>query len=107
MVVPVALVLAAELQQVIPLQHADVVAEEVVMSIPEASADVLGVDVKRGQNVLIRFTEGLERATQTGSLRRGVVGGPRPVVPLVAVVEVVGGIGADGGGQAGDEEPGL
>ena len=48
-VVPVALVGAAELEEVIALQHAHVIANHVVLTIPETGAGVLRVDVVRAE----------------------------------------------------------
>ena len=53
MVVPVALILPAELQQMSPVQHGHVIAEEVVVPIPESRTGVLCIDVVRSEDVIV------------------------------------------------------
>src|SRR5581483_1331191 len=82
-IVEVALVLTTDLDEVVPLQDGDVIAEEVVLPIPEAGADVLGVDVEGRQDIGGAFTEGLHRTAEAGDLRRSVIGSPLPEVAQI------------------------
>ena len=58
MVVEVVLILAAELQKVVALQQRQIVAEEVVLAVPEAGADVLRVDVKGARTLVLVSPKG-------------------------------------------------
>ena len=65
----VALIGAAESEEVIALQHSDVVAEEVIVAIPEPRANVLSVDVVRSEYSGSVFAERLERRTPNVSTK--------------------------------------
>ena len=103
----VALIGATEGEEVVALQHRDVVAKEVILTIPETGADILGVHVVRSENRRAGLAKRLEGATELGELRNtaGIV--PGPVVAEVAEVEIVCGMGGNVGGQSSHEEPGL
>ena len=60
MVVPVTLVLTAELKQVVAFQHANVVTKKMIFPIPEAGARLLGVDVVRSGDVISLLAKRLE-----------------------------------------------
>ena len=55
MVIPIVLIGAAKLEQVVAFQHGNVVTNHVVVSIPEAAANVLVVDVERAKNLGLRL----------------------------------------------------
>src|SRR5262249_22043760 len=70
--VPIALINAAEGEEVIALKDADVIANHVVVTIREAGAGALGVDVVGRKSVAIgraEFAERLESAPETSKLR--------------------------------------
>src|SRR5271157_2387365 len=54
----------------------------------------------------MRLTEWFQRSSQAGRLYRISRPGPGPPIAYEAVVDVVGGVGADVGGQSGYEVPG-
>jgi len=51
-VVPVVLVLAAELDQMVTFQLGQVIGEEVVFAVPDTGADILSIDVVWGKGQL-------------------------------------------------------
>ena len=89
-VVEVVLVLAAELDKVIALQLGQVIAEEVILAVPDTGADVLCIDVVRRENDRGALAERFNRASSACNLSRSVSALPLPEVAQVAVVEVVG-----------------
>src|SRR5947209_11845790 len=90
MLVEVVLVDSAELEEVIALQPADVVAEVVVESVPIARTGLLRVDVIGDERLQFAFAERFERAAESCGLRDVAGTWPRPPVTGEAVVEVVG-----------------
>ena len=60
----VALIGAAKLEQVVAMQMAHAVAQEVVVTIPEALADVLRIDVVGNQRIGQAFAADFNRSTQ-------------------------------------------
>ena len=69
MPVEVVLIRATELEQVVALQHAHIIAEHVVFSIPEAGTRLLRIHVVGSQNVVPAFAERLKRAAQACKLQ--------------------------------------
>src|SRR5580704_3768290 len=108
MVVPIMLIGAAEREQMVALQQGKIVAEHVVMPVPEAPADLLVVYVKRAKVLSLGLAAiQFERAAETSDLGWSSVSCPRPPVPQEAVMEVVGQVGGEVGGQSGNEIPVL
>ena len=112
MVIVIALIGAAKGEKMVAFQHSDIVAEKLVLAVPETGADVLSVNVIRRQSYRPRaadctFAKGLKSPAELGELRHPAGIGPRPEVTKVAEVEIVGRIGGDVGGQPGNEVPGL
>src|SRR5277367_6709052 len=110
MVIKIVLVDATELQQVISLHPTQIVTEDMVLAIPEALANVLGVDVVRDQRVYARarswsaaLAANFEGSAEARKLGRSAKGSPLPEVAQVVVVEVVGKRRSDGRRQTGDE----
>ena len=105
--VPVALISAAESEKVIALQHGDVVAEVIVVAVPEAGSDALRIYVVWNERQEPVFAPGLQSGSKLRELQDAAGIGPGPEVTKVAEVKVISGIGSDIGGQAGYEEPRL
>ena len=106
MEVEVVLVLAAKRDQVVAFHQCQVITIELILSVPEAGADVLCVYVERCKRAA-RFTEWLQSSSQSRDLRWGILVGPRPVVAQIAVVEVVGEARGDIRRETCDVIPGL
>src|ERR1700733_12705543 len=104
MVIPVPLIGTTKLEQMVALQHREVITKHVVMPIPEPAPDLLIVRVDR-----VEFLAGLaagplaaiqlQCAAEAGDLWRSSEARPCPPVPQEAVVNVVGGVSGDVGGQ--------
>src|SRR6266478_5240129 len=94
------LVGSAELEEVRSFDPGKVVADQVLLAIPEPGADTLCIQVVGGQQTARGLTLGLQRPAQTGQLR--LLGHSRPswslpsrkiacpVIAQITVVEVVG-----------------
>src|SRR5690242_17402539 len=90
----------------VTLQHGDVVAEELVLAVPEACADVLRVHVVGCKN-RGALSKRLQGAAKLGELRRAAGSVPRPIIPQIAEVEIVCGVRGDIGGQTSYQIPRL
>src|SRR6202000_3494123 len=77
----------------------------VVMAVPEAGPNVLGIDVVWSKDSCREFTERLEYSAKSGQLRWRVGVIPGPDIAKIAVMEVVGESGRDVGRQSGHEIP--
>src|ERR1700733_2663924 len=106
-IVPVVLVLATELDEVIPLQLGEVIGEVVILAVPDTGPDVLCVDVVRSHDDCGTLAERFNCPGSTCDLSRSVCTFPLPEVTQVAVVEVIGEGGADVGRKPDHKEPGL
>src|SRR5206468_7971597 len=76
-IVEIALPRSAETENVITLHHRQIVAQQLVLAIPEALANALRIHVVRNQSVGT-LTADFERAAQSGKLRRTVHAAPLP-----------------------------
>ena len=91
----------------VALQKVEVVANQVILSIPEASARLLGVHVVRNERVGV-FPPNLDRSTQaTNRLDRRPRPIPLPPVVSVVVAEIAREMGRDRGRQASHEVAGV
>src|SRR5579859_596960 len=106
MIVVIALIGAAEGKEVIAFQHGDIVAEELVLTIPKPGADALGVHVIWRENGGA-FAERLQGAAKLRELRRTTGGVPGPVIAQITKMEIVSGVRSNVGGQARHEVPRL
>src|SRR6185369_14120780 len=102
----VALIGAAELEQVVPLDHREIVGDDLVEAVPVAAPYVLRVGSVRSQVVGGAFAADFECRAQSRNLRWRTEGSPLPEVSGVIEAEIVRGGGRDVGGQAGDEVAG-
>ena len=100
MPVEVVLIATAKLEQVVPFQHADIVTKHLVMAIPKACPRLLRIHVVGAQVLEFRLTQWFKRSSQPGKLYRISRPVPGPPIAQVAVVEGIGGVGADVGGQS-------
>ncbi len=103
MLVPVVLIGTAKLQQVVTFQVGNVVAHHLVVPIPITGAGILGVYVVRTEIASLAqllAAHNLERSAQASHLRRIPLADPLPEVTQETVVEVIGGVRGDVGGQA-------
>ena len=80
------------LEQVVPVQLADRVVDVVIVTVPEALADVLRVDVIGDQRTGQALAADFDRAAQSGELRRTGLRRPLPEVAQIAEAEIVGDI---------------
>ena len=94
------LVHPAELEQVISVNQAHVVANGVIVAVPITFARILGVHVVRDERIG-GFAADLQRGREIGELGRSKSGVPQPKIPSVAVVEVVRQKGGKIGGESG------
>src|ERR1041385_3244085 len=97
MIVEVALIGAAELDQMIAFDPGKVVLVQLVDAVPEALADVLGIDIIGNQRVR-GLPADLERPAQSGKLRRSIGRAPLPEVAGGIEDETVGQRRLDGSG---------
>src|ERR1700683_1453791 len=103
MKVEIVLIRTTELEQVVALQQRKIVAEHLIVSIPETATDLLIVRVERGEILGLRLaSHNLQRASESGEMRRSCAARPGPPVPQKAVMEVVGRIVGDVAGQSGN-----
>ncbi len=106
MIVKIALIGATEAEEVIALQHGNVVAEDTCPGHPRTACGHSGCLRYRARG-LSGLAEGFQGSTEVGELRRTAGSVPCPVIAEVAEMEVVGGIGGNVGGQPGNEIPRL
>src|SRR5271155_224396 len=103
MPVEVVLISTTELQQVVASQVGNIVANHLIVPIPETGAGLLSVHVIRAEILTgVLAAEEFEcsvQRTQRGSLRNVSRPGPLPPVAQETVVDVIGGIGGNVGGE--------
>src|ERR1019366_5960687 len=108
MVVPIVLIRTAKLEQMVALQHGEVVTKHLIVPIPETPADLLIVNVERAEILGCRLAAiQFQRAAEPSDLWRGSVSRPGPPVAQEAVVKVVGRVVGDVGGQTRNKVPVL
>src|SRR5208282_3646599 len=107
MVVPVVLVRTAKLKQVVAFQHGNIIANHLIVPIPDAIAGLLRVYVVRSKvltGAVNLAAEKLQRSAQSGRLRRISRARVRPIITQETVVNVVRRIRGDVGSQPGDPD---
>ena len=110
--VPVALVLAAKLEEVITTDQRQVITEDMIVAVPVALASVLRAHAIGDERVAAHdaaggtFSADLHRAAQARELGHRRCRRPLPKIAQIVVAEVVGELGTDVRGEARDEIPG-
>src|SRR5579859_1241882 len=97
---------AAKSQKMVTLQHGDVVAEELVLTVPEARTNVLGVHVIRCKDSSA-LAKRFQRTAKLRELRRTTGSIPCPVVAQIAKMEIVCGVRSNVGRHPRHDIPGL
>src|SRR5262249_9770669 len=87
--VEIALVLTAELEDVIPVNQGEIIAQRMILAIPESLPNILCVHVVRDQRVS-RFAANLDRAAHSGSWGRGGGGAQSQIIPKIVVMKIIG-----------------
>jgi hypothetical protein len=108
--VEVVLVHATELDHVFALQPGRIVANHIVLAIPEAGTRLLRIHVvglDRSLVWAVGLAKWLQRSAETRELHRTARPAPRPPVAQVAITHVVREIVGDVASQSGDDEPWL
>ena len=103
------LILPAKLDEMGTLDPGDVVADEVILPIPGACACLLRVHVigRKGLFAAGCLAKRLHVSAQRGELCRIPKRPPLPVVPQVAIAEVIRKLGVDGRGHPKHQVPGY
>ncbi len=77
MPVPIVLISTAQLEQVVAFQHGKIVAQHLIVPVPETGADLLVVRVERTEILSLRLaTHDFDRAAQSGHLWRSWMPAP-------------------------------
>ena len=112
MPVEVVLIGAAELEQVITFQHGNIIAEHMIFSIPKTGTGLLRVYVI-GAEILsfglasLDFEGSAQAGAQRAILNHVSLAVPGPPVSQKAIVNIVGGVVGNVGGQTGNQIPGF
>ena len=105
-IVPIPLICSSKLKEMLALGPGNIIADHMVLAVPESCTYILGIQIDWREYVGGRFAKGFQGPSQSGDLWSLTGGTAGPEITQKTVVQVVGQRGGNVGGHTGSEIPG-